>query len=114
MKKFILFCLFTFTITGTIFAINSSTSLKNDSTSNEEVSVLDSRPVKVWFYSYNYRTGEFICQGYGYVRTENGRLIIYVGSNGDCYVTKSNLSEYQYMFSYKYNNGETYNMYFNL
>ncbi len=116
MKKFILFCLFTFAITGTILAINSPISSKNDSASNEEVSVLDSRPVKVWYYAYNDRTGEFICQGYGFVRTENGRLIIYVGGFGetDYYVTKSNLSEYQYMFRRKYPNGETRNMYFNL
>lgn len=114
MKNFLLFCLFSFAITGTILAANVPASLKNDSASQEEISVTDSRPVKVAFYQYFYQTGEFCCQGFGYVRTENGRLIIYVQSQGDCYVYKSDLREYQYMFHYKGHLGTDCNMYFNL
>ena len=114
MKKILLFCLFTFTITGTILAANAPTSLNNESVSKEEVSATDSRPVRVPFYRYFYQTGEFICQGFGYVRTENGRLIIYVKSQGDCTVNKSDLREYQYMFRYTDFTGASYNMYFSL
>lgn len=113
MKKIFLFCLFTFTIAGTILAANAPTSLNNEPVFKEDVSVTDSRPVQVAFYEYYYQTGEFVCQGFGYVRTENGKLIIYVASQGDCDVNKSNLPEYQYMFSCTLS-GRTRNMYFNL
>lgn len=113
MKRLISMCLMAFAVTVTICAVGAPNAACMDYDSRG-ISAVDNQPVEVWFYSYDYRTGEFTCQGNGYVRTENGRMVIYVPSQGDCQVMTSDLGEFRYMFSYTDFRGERMNMYFNL
>lgn len=111
----LLFCLFALAMISTISkASASNVAITTTYPESKTIQTNDNRPVEVWYYYYDYRTGESICQGNGFVRSENGKLIIYVPGKGDYYVTNSNLQGYRYMFNMKRFDGTYANLYFNL
>lgn len=117
MKKIILLTFSVLMIAGLAWATNSVNSIEEDTRICEQQTQIDSTaPVKVAFYRYNNKTGETVCGGFGYVRTENGKMLIYTdGSRGADYpVRKSNLRDFQYMFTVEYSYGPSIDYYFNL
>ncbi len=102
-------------IAGLAWATNSVNSIEEDTRICEQQTQIDSTaPVKVAFYSYNNKTGETVCDGFGYVRTENGKMLICTDGSRDYPVRKSNLRDFQYMFTVEYSYGPSVDYYFNL
>lgn len=62
--------------------------------------MVQNAPVEVWYYTYNFKTGESVCVGNGYVRHENNKLIIHVEgrAGGDFIVYSSDVRGFRYMF----------------
>lgn len=109
MKKFIILLANVLFLMGITYANENKSVMSINTTLSEqltnEVLSNNATPDKVWYYSYDYKTGKSTCMGYGYVRYEGGRLIIYLeGRNGqgrDYNVSPSNLKGYKYMFTYR-------------
>lgn len=104
-------------IAGLAWATNSVNSIEDTRICEQQTQIDSSAPVKVAFYSYNHKTGETICHGFGYVRTENGKMLIYIEGRygGDFPVKMSNLQGFQYMFNMKgIIDGQYTDYYFNM
>ncbi len=111
MKRIILLTFSVLMIAGLAWATNSVNSIEDTRICEQQTQIDSSAPVQVWYYCYNHKTGETICMGCGYVRTENGKMLIYIEGRygGDFPVKGSNLQGFQYMF----NKGNT-DYYFNM
>lgn len=115
MKKIILLTFSVLMIAGLAWATNSVNSIEDTRICERQTQIDSSAPVKVAFYIYDYRTGQSIRQGSGYVRTENGKMLIYIEGQGrDFSVKGSNLQGFQYMFSMKNSQGQYTDYYFNM
>lgn len=115
MKRIILLTLSVLMIAGLAWATNSVNSIEEDTRICEPQTQIDSTaPVKVAFYRYNHKTGKTDCSGYGHVRTENGKMLIYLAILGDYPVRKSNVRDFQYMFTVEYPYGPSDDFYFNM
>lgn len=103
-------------IAGLAWATNSVNSIEDTRICEQQTQIDSSAPVQVWYYCYNHKTGETICIGCGYVRTENGKMLIYIEGRygGDFPVKGSNLQGFQYMFNKKNFKGQYMDYYFNM
>lgn len=102
MKKIILLTFSVLMIAGLAWATNSVNSIEDTRICERQTQIDSSAPVEVAYYIYDYRTGKSNCQGFGYVRTENGKMLIYIEGKGDFSVKGSNLQGFQYMFNMQY------------
>lgn len=114
MKKIILLTFSVLMIAGLAWATNSVNSIEDTRICEQQTQIDSTAPVKVAFYRYNNKTGETVCGGFGYVRTENGKMLIYIEGHGDFSVKGSNLRDFQYMFTVEYSYGPSIDYYFNL
>lgn len=114
MKKIILLTFSVLMIAGLAWATNSVNSIEDTRICERQTQIDSSAPVRVAYYIYDYRTGKSNCQGFGYVRTENGKMLIYIEGEGDFSVKGSNLQGFQYMFNMKNFRGQYTNYYFNM